>query len=109
VAVGSQPTFSATQFPARTVNGQSCATPSDLPSLITYEACAEGEKPAPTVTACYPTNQTGQPVRVTVSATYSWIPWVNRGFANPTSSINGAATMRLENAVSGSWVPASSC
>jgi Flp pilus assembly protein TadG len=113
LAVGTQPTWS--NFPTK----GSCNQPSDLTTLVTYEACLDSPElltgsssvQTPTVKVCYPSNQSGQPVKVTVSATYTWLPFgkfVNKTFP-ANSTLNGTATMRLENAISGTWVPATQC
>lgn len=110
VAVGTQPDW--TKFPTK----GSCTQPSSLSTLVTYEACLSAPELAngsgsvtatPTVNVCYPTNQPGQPVRVTITATYHWLPFLSRTFVQPSSSISGSATMRLENAIAAGWVPAS--
>jgi hypothetical protein len=46
-------------------------------------------------------------VRITITGSYSWLPFFH--FSSPSSSISASATMRLENAIAGSWIPASSC
>jgi Flp pilus assembly protein TadG len=112
VAVGTQPTWS--NFPTK----GSCTQPSDLSTLVKYEACLDssnlgnGGSSTPggvTVHACYPSNAVGQPVKITVSANYQWLPVFGSVFGDGGSlPITGTATMRLENQITpGTWVPAS--
>jgi Flp pilus assembly protein TadG len=43
--------------------------------------------------------QVGDPVKVTVKSTYTWLPFISqRANLSPTTLINGSATMRLEAA-----------
>jgi Flp pilus assembly protein TadG len=44
------------------------------------------------------TPQTGDPVKVTVSVSYHWLPLIGDQLAVTSSTITGAATMRLEAA-----------
>jgi Flp pilus assembly protein TadG len=119
VAVGATPTW--TNFPTT----GSCTQPSNLQTLVAYEACLDSpelqngvsgngvQMPGAAVTVCYPQNAPGQPVTVKVSATYNWlpIPKVLGGNTPLTATtLNGTATMRLESQLpTGSWIPASSC
>lgn len=119
LAVGTQPTWS--NFPT---NG-SCTQPSNLTTLVTYEACIDGKELANgsggqtgvqgsgvSVAVCYPSNSVGQPVKVTISASYNWLPLpkvLGGQFQFAQTSLTGSATMRLEGQITGSWVPASSC
>lgn len=123
VAVGSEPTWSNFTVPT----GSTCTAPSHsggVASLVKYEACLDSselanghsgngvQSPGISVTVCYPVNQAGQPVKVTVTANYQWLPLPRLfgGGSFTTATLTGTATMRLENPIpSGSWVPASSC
>ncbi len=44
------------------------------------------------------TPQTGDPVKVTVSVTYHWLPLIGSKLQSPSTTIVGNATMRLEAA-----------
>jgi Flp pilus assembly protein TadG len=114
VAVGTAPEWS--NFPTK----GSCTQPSGtLASLVTYQACLDspelssghtgnGVTSGASVSVCYPTNAAGQPVRVTITASYKWLPFFG-GTGFGTTPLTATATMRLENPISGTWVPASSC
>src|SRR5690348_7635976 len=57
----------------------------------------------PTVCVSYPngTSNVGDPVRVTVTSTYNWLPFLSGGvfgFGSPSVTLTGSATMRLEQA-----------
>lgn len=57
----------------------------------------------PTVSVCFPTNPAtgtsglvGDPVTVKLKATYNWIPFIGNQIHIASSTIQGSATMRLE-------------
>jgi Flp pilus assembly protein TadG len=112
-------------YPTRTFGSTTCSQPSSLATYVTYEACIDSPELAngsqgttgvqgsgAGVTACYPTNAPGAAVTVTVNANYNWLPLpkvLGGGFQFSQTPLSGSATMRLENQLSGTWFPASSC
>lgn len=63
-----------------------------------------GSVGSPSVTVCYPngTSNVGDPVKVLVSFTYSWLPILNLA----DTTITRSATMRIENPPTGSFYAA---
>lgn len=114
--VGSAPNFAG--FPPTT----NCVQPSDLVSLVRYEACLDSPELYPDsspgsngvqtpVSVCVTipsTNAIGDPITVKVSTSYKWLPVPSVSFLGiggnfATSTLTGTATMRLEQPAQ-SWV-----
>jgi Flp pilus assembly protein TadG len=55
-----------------------------------------------TVAVTEPNITVGSPVKVTVTTTYNWLPFLQGAVGAATSPVSGEATMRLENTANGS-------
>jgi hypothetical protein len=56
------------------------------------------------VNICFPNmndGSAGQPVQVTVTATYNWLNYLAGKFGFPGTTLRGKATMRIEKAYTG--------
>ncbi len=79
------------------------STPTGSPLLLSYIKCnADSSELRSNATVCvhFPSTNTstGNPVRITVSTTYTWLPIIGSLLGGAgTTTITGDATMRLEN------------
>ncbi len=73
-----------------------CQASNDSSELVNGGGSTGVQAPGITVCVNAPKPEVGQPVTVKVTSTYKWLPLLGSKFAEPTTTLTGTATMRLE-------------
>lgn len=85
-----------------------CQLGIDSTELANGSGSANGPKSAIGITICIPNNTQNQPVTVTLSSQYQWLPFLG-GLPVTSSTIKGSATQEIENPPPSTWATTTSC